>query len=146
MAVEIIEDGKRKFVSKPWGWEDWILNDRHANLCQKVLFVKAGQHTSIHRHLKKDEVITCDSGMLTIEYIWGNAGTLIPAEVHMLVYVQRVRLLPGMAVRVRPGEWHRLIGQHDSYAYEASTFHSDDDVERISEWAEAFGPKLSEED
>ena len=71
MQVEIIHPDSpgRVFVSKRWGWEDWILNDKDANLCQKVLFVKARKFIGIHRHPVKDEVITCHSGSVIVTYL-----------------------------------------------------------------------------
>ena len=134
MSAEIIPPDRRIYVSKPWGWEDWILNDETANFCQKVLFIKAGRSGSIHMHPVKDEVMTCDSGCLFVEYLDRNLGEMVQSGLSTHLAVQTVKLHPGMAVRFRPGQWHRLFSSVDTYIYEASTFHSDDDVQRATGW------------
>ncbi len=141
MVVEIIAPNQRIFVSKPWGWEDWILNDEWASLCQKVLFIKAGQRGSIRMHPVKDKVLTCDSGCLIVEYLQGDPSKMIRSSVQAMVAVQTLQITPGMAVRIREGEWHRLSAGVDTYIYEASTFHSDDDVARVNDWADILGPE-----
>jgi D-lyxose ketol-isomerase len=137
---EVIGPGQRHFVSKPWGWEDWILNDEAANLCQKILFVKGGRGGSIHRHIKKDEVITCESGQLIVEVISEALAnsSVPPSQTGMLVGTNRILIPPGVAIRIRPGVWHRLSAGYDTYVYEASTWHDDNDVERADDWTAAM--------
>jgi len=141
---DIILPDQRVFVSKPWGWEDWILNDKSANLCQKVLFIKAGRSGSIHMHPVRDAVLCCDSGCLQIEYLQGNPAMMARSDIQAMVAVAVVQILPGMAIRLRPGDWHRLGAGSDTYVYEASTFHSDDDVKRADSWTDVLGPQTKE--
>lgn len=140
-AVELIEPYMRAFVSKPWGWEDWILNDKDANLCQRLLFIKAGQTTGICRHLVKDLILTCDVGGLVVEYLVLGTQDKMRAAIGGMTAVQGCKLAAGQALRIRPGVWYKLIGAADTYAYEASTFHDDNDVEWIKEWAEILSPQ-----
>jgi len=136
MSVEIIPPDRRVYVPKPWGWEDWILNDETANFCQKVLFIKGGHGGSIHMHPIKDEVMTCESGCLIVEYLDRNLSEMVQSGLSTHLAVQTAQIHPGMAIRFRPGQWHRLFARFDTYIYEASTFHRDDDVRRVEGWGE----------
>lgn len=143
---DIILPNQRIFVSKPWGWEDWILNDESANFCQKVLFIKAGQRGSIHVHPIKDEVLCCDSGCMLIEYLQGDPATMAKSAIQAMVAVATAQILPGMAIRFHPGDWHRFSAGSDTYVYESSTFHSDDDVKRADDWTDVLGPQTEDQE
>ena len=141
MAVEIIMPGRQTFAPKPWGWENWILNDEGANLCQKALFIKAGHGGAIHRHLSSDAVLVCDSGCLVIEYLQGNPARAASAGLQAMIAVQTVQITPGMAVQLPMGEWYRLAASVDTYAYEASTFRQSGDTEQADDWTDILDPE-----
>ena len=110
---------KRVFISKSWGWEDWIYNGKY---CGKVLFVKNGKQTSFHYHKKKDEVIYVQSGMIEIVY----------SDKDDEVKAGKSILNAGDAFRVKPGLRHRIVAILDSYLFETSTHHEDEDSIRVS--------------
>jgi len=139
MAAEVIPVQTAKFVPKDWGYESWHLNDVNHNLCQKTLFVKAGKKSSIHKHPIKAEVITCESGCLVVEYLQGDPEQLMRTGIHSMVALQIARLQPGWSIMLHPGDWHRLSAEHDTWAYESSTYHDDSDVRRIDKWEELLG-------
>ena len=119
------------FVPKPWGWESWLVNSHKCDYCMKQLFIKKGQRTSIHRHLKKDEVLHCHSGTFFIQYM--NPAQAMSSAV-LPNFTEIVK--EGNAVHVEPGTWHRLTAASDCLIYEVSTFHDDNDVERRADWKE----------
>lgn len=110
---------KRVFVSKRWGWEDWIYNGKY---CGKVLFIKSGKQTSFHYHKEKDEVIYVQSGM--IDLIHSSGDDEIKAKKHLLN--------AGDAFRIKPGMRHRIVAVTDAYLFETSTHHEDSDSYRIN--------------
>ena len=52
-------DDDRIFVSKGWGYEDWIVNKEQ--YCGKLLFIKKGKKCSWHYHKNKDETFYIQS-------------------------------------------------------------------------------------
>ena len=132
MTPTLIHPTSRVFVSKPWGWEDWLYNDEELDLGMKKLFIKAAHGCSMHRHPIKEEVIICESGMLMFEYQAETPAS--PAE--YMMGLEAFALTPGLAVHVPPGTWHRLAAIEDTYLYEAGTFHRDEDSERMAGWEE----------
>jgi quercetin dioxygenase-like cupin family protein len=127
MTVSLIHPHSRHFVSKPWGWEDWLYNDEELDLGMKILFVKGGRACSMHRHSIKEEVIYCESGQLVVEYL-----TKTPhSEMEFITALRSHVLLPGLGVHIAPDTWHRLAAIEDAYLYEAGTFHRDTDSERL---------------
>jgi len=132
MTVTLIHPQGRTFVSKPWGWEDWLYNDEELDLGMKRLFIKAGRACSMHRHPIKEEVIMCDSGALVVEFLTKTPNS----QMEFMTALRSHVLGPGMGVHVAPGAWHRLVAMEDTYLYEAGTFHRDSDSERLERYAE----------
>lgn len=102
-------------VDKPWGYEE-IFALVEGSYCGKVLHVLNGQALSLQYHEHKDETVVVQSGRLTFE-VSGPAGPLETFE-----------LLPGEAVRLRPGTRHRMTALEDTVVLEASTTELDDVV------------------
>ena len=103
------------FVQKVWGHEEVIVNNEH--YCGKLLRVNQGYASSEHRHLRKRETF----------YVLTGSGEL---RVNGIVHPLR----QGTTFEIEPGEWHRFATLfEDLVLLEVSTFHSDDDVERLSE-------------
>ena len=109
----------RTFVSKVWGWEDWIVNnDRY---CGKILFIKKGHHTSFHYHKVKDETLYVQSGKLLVEHGMNNEFYL---STSIILYIQDSMHVP-LALR------HRLTALEDTYIIEFSTHHDEEDTVRL---------------
>lgn len=114
-----IDPAKRNFVSKSWGWEDWICNSEL--YCGKRLFVKKGKKCSFHYHNKKDETFSVISGKLHVLY----------SEDDDLDKACEIILLPGDAFHIIPKLRHQFIGLMDTEFIEFSTQHFDDDTVRV---------------
>ena len=99
-------------IPKLWGKE--IVNENHDRFCSKKLVMNKGSFSSIHYHKDKMENFALEKGHLRLE---------LGDEV--------IDLLPGMSVTIWPEQSHRFAAYEDSEIFEASTFHSDDDVYRI---------------
>lgn len=110
----------RVFVSKKWGWEDWIFNGTY---CGKILFIKQGKQTSFHYHKLKDEVLYVQSGMVDIVFCSGDdeGGA------------KKILLNTNDAFRIKPGMRHRIVAVTDVTIFETSTHHEDSDSIRINE-------------
>jgi len=76
----------------------------------------------------KDEIIACDTGLLCVEV---EDPDFADGIMYML-------LEPGASIRIEPGTWHRICAITASLAYEASTYHDDEDVERADTWGAAL--------
>lgn len=124
-------------VGKPWGHEVWFANNAEKDYCGKTLVISASYRLSLHRHLVKDETFYIDRGDAIVE-------TGIPGEDGYQVLMLR----RGATIHIAPGVWHRVTAtDHLVRIIEVSTFHSDEDVERLQpggycDWRAtfAFGP------
>jgi mannose-6-phosphate isomerase-like protein (cupin superfamily) len=105
-----------KVVKKFWGWEEWLLNEEHANLCAKRLIVRANKACSLHYHPLKNEVFIVEKGCLRVE-----------------VDQELLTVSAGDSVHIPAGTPHRFSNRMRRRAQilEISNFHSDDDVVRL---------------
>ncbi len=101
-------------VEKPWGWELWWAHtERYVG---KILHIDRGAALSYQFHRKKDETIYVLRGELALEFAPGGGR------------VQRRRLRAGDALRIRPGDHHRMTAVTVCDVLEASTPEVDDVV------------------
>lgn len=108
-----------EIVEKKWGIEAIIVNQKDPSYCSKLLYIRAGNQTSIHRHVRKDEHMLClPSGLVDIR----TGLDLAPRT-----------LMPGQGLRIPAGQIHRIHAWMNSIVLETSTFHSDDDVQRYTD-------------
>jgi mannose-6-phosphate isomerase-like protein (cupin superfamily) len=96
-----------KRVEKPWGWELWwAFTDRYVG---KILHINRGAALSYQFHRKKDETIYVQRGRLEMELAPGGKR-------------RRKRVLgPGDALRIRPGDHHRMTAITTCELLEASS-------------------------
>jgi mannose-6-phosphate isomerase-like protein (cupin superfamily) len=96
-----------KRVEKPWGWELWwAFTDRYVG---KILHINRGAALSYQFHRKKDETIYVQRGRLEMEFAPGGRR-------------RRKRILgPGDALRIRPGDHHRMTALTTCELLEASS-------------------------
>ncbi len=114
-----VDASKRTFVSKGWGWEDWISNtDLY---CGKRLFIKKGKRCSFHYHKVKDETFSIISGKMHLYY----------SEQDDFEKVCEIILFPGDAFHIPPGLRHQFVGLLDTEFIEFSTKHDDADTVRV---------------
>ena len=114
-------DEKRIFVSKGWGYEDWIVNKEE--YCGKLLFVKKGKKTSWHYHKEKDETLYVNLGILEVK--WGWDDRLTKNFTHTTI------LEEGDSFHVPVLMRHQLKGLSDVDLFEFSTQHFDEDSIRV---------------
>jgi mannose-6-phosphate isomerase-like protein (cupin superfamily) len=106
--------GRLTRVEKPWGWELWWAHtERYVG---KILHINRGAALSYQFHRKKDETIYVLHGELALEFAPGGGR------------VSRRRLRPGEALRIRPGDHHRMTAITACDVLEASTPEVDDVV------------------
>jgi mannose-6-phosphate isomerase-like protein (cupin superfamily) len=108
-----------KFVPKGWGWESHIVNKQE--YCGKILFFKKGFRCSFHHHLLKDETFFIQSGRLQIWY--SDNDDLATAKTEILE--------AGDVFYVPVGMRHQMLGLLDTYMFEFSTQHFDEDSIRV---------------
>lgn len=111
----------RTFVSKGWGYEDWLVNKEE--YCGKLLFIKKNKKFSWHYHKIKDETFYIHSGKVQIAYGFDD-------DIHSS-HIQRDILEAGDTFYVPVGMRHQVKGLLDSQMFEFSTTHFDDDSYRI---------------
>src|SRR5476649_2818436 len=93
-------------VAKPWGNElVFAENDRYAG---KILHLDAGHCLSLQYHERKDETLYVLSGEVRLEV--GQDGAM-----------KEMRLKAGEAIRIRPGERHKLHADVDADMIEVSS-------------------------
>lgn len=113
------------YVEKNWGHETWFANDEQNNYCGKELVFRRGHRCSMHRHLVKDEVFFITQGLFLIEYSTEEDGSNL----------QRKIVSVGENFHVPTRMWHRMTAiardVDTSKLTEVSTFHRDEDVERL---------------
>jgi mannose-6-phosphate isomerase-like protein (cupin superfamily) len=118
--------GKLTRVEKPWGWELWWAHtERYVG---KILHIKRGAALSYQFHRKKDETIYVLRGELALELAPGGGR------------VRRTRMRPGDALRIRPGDHHRMTAITACDVLEASTPEVDDVVRLEDRYGRAQAP------
>ncbi len=105
-----------KRVKKVWGLETWLVNQEDISYCSKILSVAVGRYSSYHYHPIKEETFYILSGKLQF-------------TLERKVF----EMLPGDRIHIPPKTKHKFEGLEYSRILEISTFHSDDDVVRLSE-------------
>ena len=108
-----------KFVSKGWGYEHWIVNKKE--YCGKLLFFKKGMRCSWHYHKLKDETFHVHGGSLIV----------LHSRKDNPDFAERVVLGAGDSFYVPVGLRHQMIALEDTWMYEFSTEHFDEDSHRI---------------
>ena len=111
----------RNFVSKGWGYEDWLVNKEE--YCGKMLFFKKGKRCSWHYHKLKDETFYVQSGK--IEMTYGFNDDIESDKAHKAI------LEAGDTFYIPIGLKHQAKALLDSNVFEFSTTHFDEDSYRI---------------
>jgi mannose-6-phosphate isomerase len=102
-------------TDKPWGHEELFAHvpGRYAG---KAIHVGEGHALSLQYHERKEETISCQSGLFRVE-IGAHESEL-----------EEFDLAPGESIHLRPGVRHRVTAVVDSVFLEASTTELDDVV------------------
>ena len=112
-----------KKVEKPWGYEEWVVNDEY---CGKRLVIMKGKRSSLHYHKEKKETFYVLKGAIFLEWSpqvdYSVRKTLICNET----------LKEGDVFTIEVGVLHRFEGLRNvNEIMEISTHHSDKDVYRL---------------
>ena len=108
-AIPLPDTKKPVKIDKPWGYELLFAHtDKYAG---KILFVRKGHRLSRQYHQRKDESMYLYSGSARLHL--GTATIQIDA---------------GSAIRIAPGDVHRLEALEDSIVIEVSTAQLNDIV------------------
>lgn len=99
-----------KTVKKVWGFEQWIVN---RECCGKILNLKKGFESSLHKHRKKDETFFVLDGIVLME-----------------LGKKKWVMNPGDSVHVPPNKYHGFSGLKNSRIIEFSTKHLESDSYR----------------
>jgi len=112
---------KVKKVSKSWGHELWLANNKDEDYCGKILYIREGYSSSMHFHAKKHETFYVLKGLLRVDVIdTADAKT----ETHTVVQ--------GETFEISRNVPHKLIAMHGPVEFiEISTFHEDSDSYRV---------------
>ena len=108
-----------KFVPKGWGYEHWIVNKE--DYCGKLLFFKKGKRCSWHYHKLQDETVHVHKGVLKVTH----SKSDIP------LFASSTILEAGDSFYVPVGLRHQMLALEDTWMYEFSTQHFDEDSYRI---------------
>ncbi len=112
---------KPKKISKSWGYELWLANNKDNNYCGKILSIRERCSTSMHFHVNKHETFYVLEGILKIQIL--NTET---ASTEELVVVQ------GDTYEINRAIPHKLIAMNGPVKFiEVSTFHEDSDSYRV---------------
>jgi len=104
----------KKIVEKPWGYEEIIVHtDKYV---MKKIFIKAGHRLSKQFHIKKDETVYVDAGVLHLDF------SREPGESNVR------KLDEGESWHIKPKTIHRFCAPADTNVIliEASTPELDD--------------------
>lgn len=129
-----IKNTNRRFVPKGWGWEDWLCNS--PRYCGKLLFVKKGKKCSWHFHREKDETFHVHSGAVFLRYLPAFEAEHFRGEGLDEAWIyhhcaHKVILSAGDTFHVPSGMLHQFEALGDTYLYEFSTEHKDEDSIRV---------------
>lgn len=112
-------DRKWSYVPKNWGYELWIANSE--KYCGKVLYLNKGKRFSYHFHKVKDETFYLHSGRMLVKY----------GETDDLTQAHQMEFEAGSILHIPVGLNHQVIAMENSFMYEFSTQHFDEDSFRL---------------
>jgi len=121
-----------KLVRKGWGEERWLVTEA-APFGFKLIYIRAGQRTSLQYHAKKEEanLVLHGEGVLHFAERAGDS-------------VHTRQLVAGQIVHVHPGTVHRVEATTDLTIVEVSTTELDDVIRIQDDWNRNNGRIASE--
>lgn len=84
----------KKSIGKPWGHEEILYKTN--NLIVLRMFLKKGEETSLHKHLRRNEHFIVLSG-----------------RGHLLCEGKKIPIKPGKMILVKNGQKHRWVANED---------------------------------
>lgn len=131
-----IEITKGTHISKKWGYETVIANDKEAGYCGKILTVlPSGNCSSIHYHVLKTETFWVLSGGLCLELYelkWESSAHPGSLELSDFGNPRRLILPAGTGIKVPPYTAHRFWARDKVCEFiEFSTVDNPSDTRRL---------------
>lgn len=94
--------GKKKYINKPWGHEEILFKTN--DFIALRMFLKKGEETSLHKHLRRNEYFIILSG----------GG-------YLLCEGKKISVKPEKMILVRSGQKHRWVANEDINMIEVTT-------------------------
>ena len=148
MTISFTKINEVKKVTKPWGYEKWIADGApNFKYVLKEIFFKTGYKTSIQFHEFKEETNYVQKGEgifyystndVNIKKIQNNEYSKEEIE-KMIDNFQKIKLIPGITVHVKPTTIHRVEAVTDLTVIESSTVELDDVYRINDEWNRGHG-------
>lgn len=122
------------FISKPWGYELVIANNKA--YCGKKLVIAKGQMTSLHYHETKDETFFVQSGRSAVYYCDDPKQMPPPLKdgefnPEAYLHLKEIKLNKGDTFHIPPRRVHQICALEDLELIEISTQHKEDDTIRF---------------
>lgn len=111
-----------KKIIKKWGYELWLVHES-MRLAYKIIFIKAGNRTSLQYHERKEEANFLLSGRAVLHYQHRDKEDICQTE-----------LSPGAVVHITPKTIHRIEALTDILLIESSTAELDDVIRVSDDW------------
>ena len=113
-----------KKVEKKWGYELWLANNDQEDYCGKILYIKKGEHTSMHYHLDKHETFHVIEGVLRVDMLKNKR------KPHVDSFTMHCH--EGESMEMESWRPHMLMAEDDNVVIiEISKFHKDEDSHRL---------------
>jgi quercetin dioxygenase-like cupin family protein len=153
MTINYKKIDEVKKVIKPWGYEKWIADGTpNFKYALKEIFFKKKYKTSIQFHEFKEETNYIQSGEGIFYYSADHIdvkkfqeGKYTKEEINEIITnLQKIKLLPGVVIHVKPSTVHRVEAITDLTVIESSTVELDDVYRLNDEWNRSNG-RIEEE-
>ena len=148
MTINFKKIDEVKKVTKPWGYEKWIADGTpNFKYALKEIYFKTGYKTSIQFHEFKEETNYVQSGEGIFYYSTNDIDIkkfqnheYSKEEIDQIINnLQKIKLIPGVVVHVKPSTVHRVEAVTDLTVIEASTVELDDVYRLNDEWGRGDG-------
>jgi len=148
MTINFKKIEEVKKVTKPWGYEKWIADGvPNFKYALKEIFFKTGYKTSIQFHEFKEETNYVQNGEGIFYYSTNDIdikkfqnNEYSKEEIEQIIdNMQKIKLIPGVVVHVKPSTVHRVEAITDLTVIETSTVELDDVYRLNDEWGREDG-------
>jgi len=148
MTINFKKIDEVKKVTKPWGYEKWIADGTpNFKYALKEIYFKTGYKTSIQFHEFKEETNYIQSGEGVLYYSTNDIDIkkfknheYSKEEIEQIINnLQKLKLIPGVVVHIKPSTVHRVEAITDLIVIESSTVELDDVYRLNDEWDRGHG-------
>lgn len=126
MDNEYVKAPEKKYVSKGWGYEEWLCNNDL--YCGKKLHFWKGKRCSWHYHLEKEETFWVIKGRILVYHSMDDCMDKNGFDAKL---ANSIELDVGDTFHVVPCMRHMIVGLVESDLVEFSTRHFEKDSYRL---------------